>query len=361
MSDKIRVAFLSFWHSHAAASPEVRFRGAGVFGAIQAHPEIEVVAGWDDVAERGRIGCERLGIPFEPDLDALLSRADLDGVVVLNETTRHGELCKAAAAHGKHVYVTKVLAPTLAEAQEIVKACDEGGIVLVTMLSRLYEPWAIRIRDVITSGELGRLIMLRIWHAHGLATKYSEADGAGYLPDGHGFLTWRDGGGGAYVDMCHPQYLTPFLVGGMPKSVYARMSSVSGRGDVEDNAVALLEYEDGPYVILEEGWASAPTTTYVEVQGTDGTLIYRDDKGDPSWMWFGVRSGDDADFRELPLDETATFTPLEEWITHIRAGTRPDENIEQTLQLSQLNEAAYLSAERGVPVDVADIARSGGA
>jgi 1,5-anhydro-D-fructose reductase (1,5-anhydro-D-mannitol-forming) len=354
MADKIRVAFLSFWHSHAAANPEIGFRGAGIYGTVAAHPDIEVVAAWDDVAERGRQGAERLGVPFEPDLQALLSRPDLDGVVVINETTRHGELCIAAARAGKHVYVTKVLAPTLAEASAIVAACDEAGVVLVTMLSRLYEPWAIKIRDIIASGELGTLICLKIWHAHGLATRYSEADGAGYLPDGHGFLTRRDGGGGAYIDMCHPQYLTPFLVGGMPATAYARMTSVSGRGDVEDNAVAILDYPHGPYVVLEEGWASAPTTTYVEVQGTDGTCLYRDDKGDPSRAFFCLRSGQDATFRDLPLG-TVTDSPLDEWIRHIRAGTRPDDNIERTLQLSQLNEAAYLSAERGAPVAIASV------
>lgn len=349
MSDRIRVALLSFWHSHAAGSPEVRFRGTGVFGAIQEHPEIDVVAAWDEVPDRGCVGAERLGIPFEPDLDALLGRDDIDGVVVLNETTRHGELCEAAARHGKHVYVTKVLAPTLAEAKQIVARCDEAGVVLVTMLSRLHESWALRIRDIIRSGELGDLISLRIWHAHGLAVRYSEADGAGHLPDGHGFLSRRDGGGGAYVDMCHPQYLTPFLLDGLPVSVFARMSSVSGRGDVEDNAVALLDYPGGPYVILEEGWASAPTTTYVEVQGTGGTVLYRDDKGDPSWAFFGIRTGDAASFADLPVEAPAD-SPLDEWIRHIRAGTRPDDNIERTLQLSLLNEAAYLSAERGVPV-----------
>jgi predicted dehydrogenase len=354
MAEKIKVAFLSFWHSHAVASPEVRFRGTGVYGGIQAHPDIEVVAAWDDVPERGRIGAERLGVPFEPDLEALLARPDLDGVVVLNETTRHGELCLAAARHGKHVYVTKVLAPTLAEASRIVAACDEAGIVLVTMLSRLYEPWAIRIRDIVASGELGTLICLKIWHAHGLATRYCDADGAGYLPDGHGFLSRRDGGGGAYIDMCHPQYLTPFLLGGMPASAYARMSSVSGRGDVEDNAVVVLDYPQGPYVVLEEGWASAPTTTYIEVQGTEGTCLYRDDRGDASRGFFCVRGGGDPTFRDLPL-ETATDSPLDEWIRHIRAGTRPDDNIERTLQLSQLNEAAYLSAAQGVPVAIASV------
>ncbi|MCE7029684.1 Gfo/Idh/MocA family protein [Jiella avicenniae] len=349
MSEKIRVALLSFWHSHAIRSDEVRFKGKGIYGEVKDHPEVEIVTSWDDDATRGRKGADELGVPFDPDLESVLSREDVDGVVIINETTRHAELAIAAARHKKHIYITKVLSPTFSEAQEVIRACDDAGIVIVTMLSRLSMPWAQKIRDLIADGTIGKLISLRIWHAHGLATKYSEADGAGYLPDGHGFLTERDGGGGAYVDMCHPQYLAPYLLGGAPDSVFGRKSSASGRGDVEDNAVVLLDYPGGPYVILEEGWASAPQTTFVEVQGTDGTILYVDDKADPGRNVFGVRSGDAATFSAVDPGP-ATGTPLDEWIGHIRNGTRPDENIERTLLLSKMNEAAYRSFESHVPV-----------
>ncbi|HWA18910.1 MAG TPA: Gfo/Idh/MocA family oxidoreductase [Devosia sp.] len=346
---KIRVALMSFWHSHAIRNPEVMFKGAGIYGEIQQHPEIEVVTAWDSDEARGRVGAARIGVAFEPDLDRVLSNDDVEGLVIVNETTRHGELCLAAAKHKKHVYITKVLAPTLSEATGIVTACDSAGVVLVTMLSRLYEPWARKTRQIIESGAIGKLIAVRIWHAHGLAMRYSEADGAGYLPDGHGFLTVRDGGGGAFVDMCHPQYLTPYLVGRSPDNVFGRASSASGRGDVEDNAVVLLDYENGPYVILEEGWASAPQSTCVEVQGTAGTILYRDDKADPKVNFFGVRSGDNAEFTKLPVEKVSE-TALDEWIRHIRNGTRADDNIERTLQLSQLNEAAYRSFASKMPV-----------
>lgn len=352
---KVRVAFLGFWHSHASTNPDVQFTGLGVYGTVKEHPKIEVVAAWDSCEERGRIGAKRLGIPFTADLDVLLQREDIDGVVVMCETVKHREICMKAAQYGKHIYVNKVLAPTIKEAKDIVAEVKKHDVVMVTMLSRLYENWCIRIRDLIESGEIGKIITIRIWHAHGIVTRYYPTDGMGYLPDGHGFLQKEDGAGGCYVDMCHPQYMTPFFLGDMPESVYSRMSSAAGRGNIEDNAVALLEYKDGPYVILEEGWASGPVTTEISVQGTDGTILYRDDRSDPEYQYFAVRSKDNPKFRELPL-EPAADSPLDEWIRCVKNGEIPEDNMERAMNLSRLNEAAYLSAEKHEPVYIRDLA-----
>ena len=136
---------------------------------------------------------------------------------------------------------------------------------------------------------------------------------------------------------------------GLPKTNYSRMSSVTGRGNIEDNDIALLDYENGPYVTLEEGWAGGPVTTEIEVQGTDGTVLYRDDRSDRDFDYFAVRSGDDPKFRRISV-EPAVFTPLEDWIARVRSGEIPEENMARALDLSRLNEAAYRSAQSHQPV-----------
>ena len=352
---KVRVAFLGFWHSHACTNEEIQFTGLGVYGTVKASPDIEVAVAWDYDVQRGKEGAESLDIPFEPDLDKVLSRDDIDGVVVMCETTKHLEVCVKAAQYKKHIYVNKVLAPTIQEANQIVREARENKVVMVTMLSRLYENWCKKIHETIQSGSLGKLIMIRIWHAHGIVTKYYPTDGMGYLPDGHGFLEKEDGAGGCYVDMCHPQYMAAYFMEGLPKSIYCRMSSVTGRGNVEDNAIALLDYENGPYVTVEEGWACGPVTTEIEVQGTDGTILYRDDRSDRDFDYFAVRSGDDPKFHRISV-EPAVFTPLEDWIARVRSGEIPEENMERSLDLCRLNEAAYRSAQSRRPVDLDTLA-----
>lgn len=70
---KVRVAFLGFWHSHACTNEEIQFTGLGVYGTVKANPEVEVAVAWDYDVQRGKEGADSLGIPFEPDLEKVLS------------------------------------------------------------------------------------------------------------------------------------------------------------------------------------------------------------------------------------------------------------------------------------------------
>jgi 1,5-anhydro-D-fructose reductase (1,5-anhydro-D-mannitol-forming) len=98
-----RVAVLSFWHVHAKDY------------ALEAeeHPGTEITAVWDENGERGRVEASERGVPFHDDLEGLLSREDVDGVVVTTPTVAHREVIPAAARAGKHVFAEKVIAPNL--------------------------------------------------------------------------------------------------------------------------------------------------------------------------------------------------------------------------------------------------------
>lgn len=351
---KVRVAYLGFWHSHAFTNPDVQFTGLGVYGTVREDPSIEVVVGWDWNEERGRKGCDDLGIPFTANLEEVLNREDVDGVVVMCETTLHKDVCIKAAEHGKHIYVNKVLAPTQKEAIEIAEAARKNGVVLITMLSRLYESWCIKIRDLIREGAIGKVISVKIWHAHGIVARFYPTDGMGYLPEGHGFLNRKDGAGGCYADMCHPQYMLPFILDRMPDKIYSRMSSVMGRGDIEDNAIAVAEFKDGPYAVLEEGWANGPVTTDIQVYGTEGSIMYRDDRSDPRYAYFALRTDASPAFVDLPLSPAAD-SPLKEWIRDVNEGKPNEDNVQRAIWLSAMNEAAYRSAATGTPCMLADL------
>lgn len=61
----------------------------------------------------------------------------------------------AASWAGKHVFTEKLLAPTVDEAEEIIKACDDHGVKLIVSLPRLYHGYTAVIADVLRSGKLG--------------------------------------------------------------------------------------------------------------------------------------------------------------------------------------------------------------
>src|ERR687893_122624 len=70
--DPVRLGVISFAHAHINAYIET----------IRELDDAVVVAAWDDDRERGTTQCAKYGLHFEPDLDTLLRRDDIDAVFV---------------------------------------------------------------------------------------------------------------------------------------------------------------------------------------------------------------------------------------------------------------------------------------
>ena len=78
-------------------------------------------------------------------------------MIVDAPTSMHCDVMVAAARAGKHIFTEKVLAPTLAEANEIIAAADQASVVLTVSLPRLAEGYTQAITSLITDGACGDL------------------------------------------------------------------------------------------------------------------------------------------------------------------------------------------------------------
>ena len=320
MSKPLKIAALGFWHVHAGDYSR----------QAQEHPGTELVAVWDDDAERGQAGADRFGVEFTGDLDALLAREDLDGVTITTATNEHRDLMVKVAQAGKHIFTEKVLAPTVAEAEEIVAATDAAGVKLTVSLPRLAHGYTLAIRDVIDSGKLGQLTYGRVRLSHNGAIPKDGAEG--WLPQR--FFEPKTAIGGALTDLgCHPVYLTQLFLGSTPDTINATYRSVAGRG-LEDNAVVVVGYGDQKIGVIEAGFASQNPFT-IELFGTEGTLTYTD-AGNVLTV-----NGEQAPVPEHGKD------PFAQWVDHINDGTRADENIARAVELTRLVVAANDAADAG--------------
>ena len=323
MSKPLKIAALGFWHVHAGDYSR----------QAQEHPGTELVAVWDDDAERGQAGADQFGVEFAGDLDALLAREDLDGVTITTATNEHRDLMVKVAEAGKHIFTEKVLAPTVAEAEEIIAATDAAGVKLMVSLPRLAHGYTLAIRDVIDSGRLGQLTYGRVRLSHNGAIPRDGAEG--WLPQR--FFEAKTAIGGALTDLgCHPVYLTQLFLGSTPDTISATYRSVAGRG-LEDNAVVVVGYGDQKIGVIEAGFASQNPFT-IELFGTEGTLTYTD-------------AGNvlTVNGEQIPVPEHAT-DPFGQWVDHINNGTRADENIERALELTRLVVAANEAAHQGTSI-----------
>jgi 1,5-anhydro-D-fructose reductase (1,5-anhydro-D-mannitol-forming) len=324
LSKAIKIAVLGFWHVHAA---EYAAR-------VRQHPDTELVAIWDDDPGRGHAAAEDLDTAFLDDLGDLLARGNVDAVTVTAATTQHHGIMISAANAGKHIFTEKLLAPTVAESEEIIATADQADVALVVSLPRLYHGYTRAIVEQLEQGRLGEPTFCRVRLSHDGAI-------AGWLPDR--FYDSNAAIGGALSDLgCHPVYLTQLFLGTSPATVSAIYGSFTRR-PVEDQAAVTLGYNGGAIGVVETGFLSRDPFT-IEIHGTQASLAYDStenllrvrDAGSDTWQSLGI-SQDDAD-------------PFAQWVTHIRNGTRADDNLARAVELTRLVSAANTSAATGTTV-----------
>jgi predicted dehydrogenase len=106
---------------------------------------------------------DRYRIPADArhsDYRQLVARNDVDAVFVLNSDEYHADCTIAAANHGKHVLVEKPMCLTLAEADAIRQARDDGGIQVMVAYMRRFAPAMLQAAEELS--RLGTINYVRV-------------------------------------------------------------------------------------------------------------------------------------------------------------------------------------------------------
>jgi 1,5-anhydro-D-fructose reductase (1,5-anhydro-D-mannitol-forming) len=326
----LRVAMLSAWHAHAQ----------GYARGLQTMPNAQITAVWDEDPERGKEWAASLQVPFEPDLQAVLTRDDVDAVACNAPTTMHAEVLTASAEAGKHIFTEKVMAPTIAEAEQIARAVNKAGVKFCISYPHRTRPETLYAHKAVQDGLLGRLTALRVRVAH-------NGVSGGWLPP-H-FEDPVGTAGGAMMDLgAHPMYLARWI-GGRPTRVSSLFTYVFDR-PVEDNAVSLIEFENRAIAVSETSFVATASPFSLELAGTEGSLVV----GGPDRARVQIRStklngGDWVTPEVLP---EALPQPLEIWVNGVLEGTPIPFGVEEGIQLTELMEYAYKSYREGALVEI---------
>lgn len=132
--------------------------------AMRAHPGAEIVAACDPNEDvRGRFGAD-YEIPTYDSLQTMLDSEKLDAVYIASPHQYHCEHVLMAAERGVHVIVEKPLTLNLQDADRMVEAARKSGIHLVVGHSRSHDPVIGTMREIIQSGDAGRLAMVNCWN-----------------------------------------------------------------------------------------------------------------------------------------------------------------------------------------------------
>ncbi|BBZ39499.1 Gfo/Idh/MocA family protein [Mycobacterium conspicuum] len=141
----------------------------GILGAAKIAPlalvnpakensEVVVAAVAARDAARARAFADKHDIPrVHDDYDKLIADPDLDAIYNPLPNGLHGRWTRAALAAGKHVLCEKPFTANAAEAREIAELAGQSDRVVMEAFHYRYHPLALRVEEIIASGELGKL------------------------------------------------------------------------------------------------------------------------------------------------------------------------------------------------------------
>ena len=109
---------------------------------------------------------EKHGLRLEQSIESMAAADDVEAVVVATPHGYHADAAVPCLAAGKHVLVEKPMATDLADCDRMIAAAADSGATLRVAHSRRFFPLVKQAREVLTSGRLGRILMMRQTFCH---------------------------------------------------------------------------------------------------------------------------------------------------------------------------------------------------
>ncbi len=313
--------------------------------AVKRSRELEVVACYSRSEGKRRAFAAKYGCRAATSYEDMLRDASIEAVINTTPNSAHLETTRMAAEAGKHVFLDKPIANTVADGAAIARACERAGIVLALGYQRRRESHFRWIKSEIDAGRFGRLLQ-----AEGNISR----DQLGKID----LSSWRYQAagmpGGVMLQIgIHYVDVLEMLLGPVAR-VSGRLAQLVLPGDNPDVAALLLEHENGAISTLTASYASASEYYMLNVYGKDASAYYD--------LFSGLRHLRRGDAKAQPVVLAGNDTireELEEFAGCIRSGGTPETDGFWATRNLAVIKAGVQSARIGRVVDVAE-AMSGG-
>lgn len=253
--------------------------GKGHVPAFLKRNDVQVVAVADICPER--LALAKKDLPearlYSTWQELLEREKDLDVVDIATPPYAHAEIAVAALNQGFHVLCEKPLAPTTAQAREMLQAAEAAKKVLFPCHNYKHAPVVKVIEDAISSGKIGDVTSVTLQtfrNTHAKGVKEWNTD-------------WRrdfklSGGGIAMDHGSHSFYLTFSWLAGLPTALTAKAVKQSQEWDTEDNLTVTLEFPGKRFAHAYLSWTAGMRKVIYTVQGTKGSVFVADDDAEIS-------------------------------------------------------------------------------
>lgn len=253
----------------------MRFALVGCGRIAQRHAELlaggqvgsaKLVGVCDVVEDRARSLGGKFGVPSFLDMHEMMRTVEPDVVSVLTESGYHAQHVIELARHGKHVIVEKPMALTLADADLMIRACDEAGVRLFVVKQNRFNVPIVKAREALEEGRFGKLVLGTVRVRWCRTQSYYDQD------------AWRgtwglDGGVLSNQASHHIDMLEWFM--GDVDTVVALSRTALVDIEAEDTAVVALRFASGALGVVEATTATRPRDLEgsISILGEKGSVV----------------------------------------------------------------------------------------
>ncbi len=245
---------ISKWHAEAAA----------------ATGKYDLIAVTDVRKESAERFAEQFHCMAVDSTEELLKRDDIEIISICTPSGFHATDAIKVANAGKHIIIEKPMAITYEQIDDILKACKDHNVKMQVISQMRFKENVLKAKEAIDSGKLGKLVIGDVSMKYFRSQEYYDAGGW------RG--TWKLDGGGALMNQgIHGIDTLQYLMGPV-KSVFAHAKTLARNIEVEDTAVAVVEFANGAI-----GTITGTTSVYpgiprkFEINGTKGSITLVED------------------------------------------------------------------------------------
>lgn len=234
------------------------------FEAIAKQPDIQCITCCDIIGDRAREAAQQYNIrTWTTNYEEMLQNPEIDLVSICTPSGLHPVHGIQAAKYGKHVLTEKPMACRLAEADKLIKACENAGVKLFVVLQNRLNPAIQIVRRAYDEGRFGKIYMIT---SNVFWTRPQEY---------YDMAPWRgtwDLDGGAFMNQASHYVDMVQWLGGAFETVQAITATLGRRIEAEDSGCALILFQNG---LL----ASINVTTLTYPRNLEGSITILGENG----------------------------------------------------------------------------------
>ena len=221
------------------------------------------------VCDIDQLKAEKIGlnfaVPHYQDYHDMMSKEDIDLVVILSESGNHARHVIDLAKYRKHMVVEKPMALTLGDADQMIKVCNDHGIKLFVVKQNRFNLPITLLREALQNGKFGKLLLGTV-RVRWCRTQdyYDQAGWRG---------TWAMDGGVLSNQASHHIDMLEWMMGEVDE-LFAYGATHLAKIEAEDTSVVSLRFKNGALGTIEATTATRPIDLEgsISIMGENGVV-----------------------------------------------------------------------------------------